>query len=233
MPSTRPLDALEIRVLGSLLEKQLTTPEQYPMSINSLIAACNQKTNREPLTSLSETQVVEALDRLRLDALTWRTTGARVERWEQNVDRRWHLDGAKKAIMTLLLLRGPQTAGELKSRSERLHDFKSVAEVEATLAALAEGDLDALVAELPRRPGQRENRFFHLAGTPDVLELYESLERVDHQPRELPARSLPLGPSADQKLGVFEAQLAELRTEVATLRAELNELKAKLAGLID
>ena len=127
MPSTRPLDPIEIRVLGTLLEKEQTTPDHYPMTINGLINACNQKTNREPVTSLTETEVVEALDRLRLDVLTWRSEGARAERWEQRLDRRWHLTPPRKAIMTLLLLRGAQTPGELKTRSDRMHSFESVA----------------------------------------------------------------------------------------------------------
>ena len=95
MPPTRSLDFDEIRVLGALLEKEQTTPDQYPLSVNALILACNQKSNREPVTQLTETKVVEAIDRLKMDALTWRVSGARAERWQQNVDRRWHLTPAK------------------------------------------------------------------------------------------------------------------------------------------
>lgn len=227
MPPTRSLDAHEMRVLGALLEKQQTTPDQYPLSINTLIAACNQKSNREPVTTLSETQVVEALDRLRFDALTWRTEGARAERWQQNVDRRWHLTAPKKALITLLLLRGPQTPGELKSRSERMHDFASVDEVDATLRQMAEGDEDALVRELPRRPGQRENRWIHLFATAEAQrEIEASLDRAHSYELPPDAASPERGPGTQERLAALERQVAELRQELADLRQ-------KLAGLLE
>ena len=166
MSRTRKLDPVEVRVLGALLEKQQTTPEAYPLTTNALIAACNQKTNREPVTDLTETQVTEALDRLREDVLVWRSESARSERWAQRLDRRWELEPGAKAVMTLLLLRGPQTAGELRTRSDRLHAFESVEQVEETLQRLATG-IDALVRQLPRRSGQREARWTHLAGGED------------------------------------------------------------------
>lgn len=168
MPRTRQLDEVEIRVLGALLEKQQATPESYPLTTVALIAACNQKTNREPVTQLTETQVVEALDRLREDVLVWRNEGARSERWSQRLDRRWELDPPAKAVMTLLLLRGPQTSGELRTRSHRLHELASVEAVEATLERLSRG-FDALVRQLPRQPGQREARWMHLAGDEAVM----------------------------------------------------------------
>ncbi len=159
----RPLDAVEVRVLGALLEKEQTTPELYPLTVNALLAACNQKTNREPVLQLSEAAVWEALERLRQEVLVWRSEGARAERWKQSVSRRWGLDAAGKALMTLLLLRGPQTAGELRSRSDRLHAFASLEEVEETLRRLAATE-EPLVAELPRRAGQKETRWTHLVG---------------------------------------------------------------------
>src|SRR4051794_10141398 len=113
----RQLDAAEIRVLGVLLEKEQITPEACPLTVNALIAGCNQKTNREPVMELTEGQVVDALERLRQDVLVWRTESARSERWQQSVVRRWGLDHAGKALMALLLLRGAQTAGELRTRS--------------------------------------------------------------------------------------------------------------------
>src|SRR5436305_1397631 len=134
---TRQLDAVEIRVLGALLEKEQTTPEAYPLTVIALLAACNQRTNREPVMQLTESQVVAALESLRQEVLVWRTEGARSERWQQSVSRRWGLDTAgKKALLTLLLLRGPQTVGELHARSERLHPFPSLAAAEAALRQL-------------------------------------------------------------------------------------------------
>ena len=133
MKQIRDLDATEIRVLGALLEKEQTTPDYYPLTVNSLIAACNQKSNRDPVTALTETEIVEALDALRVDVLAWRTDGARAEKWSQSISRRLELDPEEKAVLTLLMLRGPQTAGELRSRSGRLHSFDSLGEVQEVL----------------------------------------------------------------------------------------------------
>lgn len=228
MPPTRSLDFDEIRVLGALLEKEQTTPDQYPLSVNALILACNQKSNREPVTQLTETKVVEAIDRLKMDALTWRVSGARAERWQQNVDRRWHLTPAKKALITLLLLRGPQTPGELKSRSERMHDFASVEQVEATLQQMAEGEEDALVRELPRRPGQRENRWIHLFASAEAQREMEAAGSHDEEPQARPERSS----ASAERMAALENALRDLEAEVTELKDELKELKTKLADLL-
>lgn len=163
----RLLDPVERRVLGALLEKEQATPEHYPLSINALVNACNQKSNRDPVMELAESDVQDALDRLLADVLVWRSDAARVRKWSHNVDRRWRVDAAGKAILTLLLLRGPQTPGELRSRSPRLHPFASVPEVLGALGALAEGK-EPLALELPRQPGQKESRWADLlSGEPD------------------------------------------------------------------
>lgn len=226
MSRTRKLDPIEIRVLGVLLEKQQTTPDQYPLTSAAVIAGCNQKTNRDPVTALTETEVVEALDRLREDVLVWRSESARAERWEHRLDRRWGLDAQGKALMTLLLLRGPQTPGELRTRSTRMAEFESVAEVERVLGALAEG-FDALVCELPRRPGQRESRWMHLEGAgPDPREVEAAA--VAAAPGEAltpaPAVTTPGRRSAyDERLEALESAVEELRQELAALRAALGE----------
>jgi uncharacterized protein YceH (UPF0502 family) len=232
MPPTRSLDFEEIRVLGALLEKEQTTPDQYPLSINALILACNQKTNREPVTSLSETQVVEAVDRLRIDALTWRVSGARAERWQQNVDRRWHLNPGRKALMTLLLLRGPQTPGELKSRAERMFDFPSVEEVERTLQQMAAGEEDALVRELSRRPGQRETRWIHLFASAEAQRQVEAAFAAPAYDEEAPPPRAERGGGGAERLAALEAALRDLEAEVTELRDELREMKAKLGDLL-
>jgi uncharacterized protein YceH (UPF0502 family) len=159
----RTLDPVEIRVLGALLEKEQATPEYYPLTVNALVAACNQRSNREPVMELEPADVMAALDRLTEDVMVWRTEGARSEKWRHNLDRRWELDPATKAVMTLLLLRGAQTPGELRGRSERLHLFASPADAEATLQGLTEGP-EPLVVQLERRPGQKESRWMHLVG---------------------------------------------------------------------
>ncbi|MFI5197416.1 MAG: YceH family protein [Thermoanaerobaculia bacterium] len=205
----RPLDAVEIRVLGALLEKQQATPEYYPLTLHALVAACNQKSNRDPVTDLSAGDVEAALSRLREHVFVWKTGGARVEKWEQNVERRWTLDGATKAVMTLLLLRGAQTPGELRARSDRLHAFSTLDEVEAALAKLAEGP-EPLVAELPRRPGQKEMRWTHLAGGP--------VEDV----------AAPSGPAPSGRPDPLASRVTALEEQMAALERELSELKGKL-----
>lgn len=213
----RQLDPVEVRVLGSLLEKEQTNPETVPMTVNALIAACNQKTNREPVMQLTETQVVEALDRLRQDVLAWRTEGARTERWQQSVVRRWGLDRAGKALMTLLLLRGPQTPGELRTRSERMHPFATLEEVEEALRHLAGMD-EPLVKELPRRPGQKETRWTHLVG---------ELAPVSEEPEELlalvpePDPSVPARPSLASRVERLEEMVAQLASDLADLKRQL------------
>ena len=238
MSRTRKLDPIEIRVLGALLEKEQTTPDQYPLTINATIAACNQKSNRDPVMKLTETQVVEALDRLREDVLTWRTQGARVERWQHSLDRRWHLTSKSKAIMTLLLLRGPQTAGELRSRSERMHHFESLAEVEETLTGLADG-FDALVCELPRQPGKRETRWMHLEsaeGDPRETAAQEAAEQeaapvtftgppaAGPPAATPPAVTPPAAAPRDERLEKLETAVEKLQATVATLEEQVQSL---------
>ena len=159
----RALDAAELRVLGALLEKQQTTPELYPLTVNALIQACNQKTAREPVMEMSEGAVHGALRQLSQEGFATRSEGVRVTRWGHAVDTRWNLDPGRRAVITLLLLRGPQTPGELRNRSERLHAFASVGELEDALLTLAE-EPEPLVRELPRGPGQKESRSMHLLG---------------------------------------------------------------------
>ena len=212
----RKLDPAEIRVLGSLLEKEQTTPEACPLTVNSVLAACNQKTNREPVMDLTEGQVVEALERLRQEVLVWRTEGARSEKWQQSVVRRWGLDRAGKALMTLLLLRGPQTPGELRTRSERMHPFASVEEVEEALQRMAGMD-EPLVMELPRRSGQKETRWTHLVG--DVVEA-PAPQRAPLAEPEVPAGPLP---------GALSARVAKLEEIVAKLAEDVETLKSLLS----
>jgi uncharacterized protein len=164
----RELDPIEIRVLGCLLEKERTTPDGYPLSLNALKSACNQKSNRDPVMELTEPEVESVLARLRSEVLVWPEEGARTLKWTHNLDRKWELSPAAMAVMTVLMLRGPQTPGELRARTERMHPFASSAEVESVLVGLTEGD-EPLVVHLARQPGQKEARWTHLVGgEPDV-----------------------------------------------------------------
>ena len=160
------LDAIEQRVIGSLLEKERTVPDTYPMTLNGLRTACNQSSGRDPILHLTDTEVQAALDRLRAAGLTrvlHPSHGARQPKFRQVLDEVLALEAGERAVITLLLLRGAQTPGELRSRSERLHTFSDLASVDAALTSLAQRD-NPLVAELARRPGQKEQRWVHRLG---------------------------------------------------------------------
>ncbi|MEA2572457.1 MAG: uncharacterized protein QOI24_4458 [Acidobacteriota bacterium] len=206
----RELDPVEIRVLGSLMEKQLSTPEYYPLTLNALAAAANQKSNREPVMDLGDSDLQRALDRLQDEKLVWKVFGGRAVRYDHNLDSMWQIDRAVKAILTLLFLRGPQTAGEIRGRSERLHAFESVAEAEEALQRLATL-APPVVRELPRRPGQKESRWAHLLGGA-IVEPAEGGE-TSHDARE------PLSVRVQR----LEEQLAALTAEFHSLRAKLGE----------
>ncbi len=213
MRMIRELDATEVRVLGALMEKEQATPDYYPMTINALIAACNQKSNREPVTELTETEVVEALERLRRDVLAWRSDGARVERWSQSISRRLELDAPSKAVLTLLMLRGSQTPGQLRARSGRLHAFGDLAELDATLREMGAGDAP-LAVELERRPGTKESRWAHLLGAEPQE---EAVIPVAGTPSPRPAAE----PGLSERLAAVERRVEDLSRQLARLREEL------------
>ena len=204
MTQIRELDATEIRVVGALLEKEQATPEYYPLTVNALINAANQKSNRSPVMALTETEIIEALEALRADVLVWRNDSARSERWSQSISRRLELDAEEKALLTLLLLRGPQTSGELRSRSSRLHEFDDLGRVEAALRRLAVEDRE-LVVELRRAPGQKEARWVQqLGGSIDIS-----------SPPPSAAVPAPAGPG---RLALLEERVRRLEEAVEELR---------------
>lgn len=172
------LSEIEVRVLGSLVEKQITTPEYYPLTLNALVAACNQKNNRNPVTSYSESQVDEALFSLREKNLAYVFHGStsRVPKYKHVVPEVMHLSPAEVASLCVLMLSGPQTVGEIRTRGSRLHDFRGPEEVEETLRLLSTRDSEPpLVVRLPRQAGQKEARFAHLlSGEPDVEQFVET-----------------------------------------------------------
>ncbi len=199
-------DAVEIRVLGSLLEKQRTTPEAYPLSVNALRLACNQSTNRDPVVAYDERTVVAALERLHRRGWTRMASGAgsRARKYRHLIDRVLELGEPELAVMCVLMLRGSQTPGELKQRTERMHPFADLAAIEAVLDGLIGREL---VARLGRRPGQKEQRYVQL------------LEGED--PHEGPSLSEETPAAEDDRLARLERELAELRAEVAALREQL------------
>jgi uncharacterized protein YceH (UPF0502 family) len=210
-----PLTLAEARVLGTLMEKARTVPDSYPMTLNALVAGCNQKSSREPITNLSEAQVQEALDGLKRRSLAFTTRGSRVDRWEHNFQRAMVVPEQSAVLLGLLMLRGPQTAGELRIHSERWYRFADISSVEAFLDEMQSRSEDKggpLVVQLPRAPGSREARWAHLLCGP-----------VDVGAAEASAAAAP--ESAPQGLA---ARVASLEQEVAELRAALSRLSTEL-----
>jgi uncharacterized protein len=210
-------DAVEIRVVACLVEKQRTTPDGYPLTLNSLRLACNQSTNRDPVVDYDEATIRSALDRLGRRKWTtlasWST--ARSVKYKHLLDQALGLDDAQLALLTVLMLRGPQTAGELRQRSERIHTFDSGEEVERTLELLAEREL---AVALPRRPGERGQRYAHRLAEARA----ESPPAAEAPPASAPADPLPApGDGLAGRVERLEGEVAALRELVDSLRAEL------------
>ncbi len=206
------LNDVECRVLGALLEKSMTTPEYYPLSLNALTNACNQKSNRNPVVSFDETVVVRGLDELKEKRLLIQSDASRVPKYEELLVKSNNLVAREAAIICLLLLRGPQTPGELRGRSERMHRFESLEDVNETLEALA--DLD-MVCKLPRQPGRKEARYCHLfAGEPDIETVESPAEQATVQVR-----------AENERIKQLEEEVLGLRNEVASLATAFEEFK--------
>ena len=215
----RDLSPLEARVLGVLVEKAHTVPDSYPLSLNALTLGCNQKTAREPVLAASEGEVQEAVDALRALSLVFESSGSRVTRFEHNVGRALALPSASVALLATLMLRGPQTASELRANSERLHRFADISAVEGfldELAARSDEKGGALCAKLPRAPGAREQRWAHLLSGPIDL---ASLPAAGPEEAIVPASELA---SVKARLSVAEGELSRLRALVERLCAELD-----------
>jgi uncharacterized protein len=216
-------DAVEIRVVGCLVEKQRTTPDAYPLSLNALRLACNQSTNRDPVVSYDEATVVEALRRLAQRSWTRLASGAgsRARKYRHLLPEALGADDGELALLAVLMLRGPQTPGELKARAERLHRFDSLAAVQETLERLVERKF---VVRHPRRPGQKEERYEQVLGgreeSEDVPPPAE-LPQAEGEPAAEAAASTSTSP--DDRLDRVERELETLRGELAGLRESLGE----------
>ncbi len=206
------LTEAEVRVLGSLVEKDITTPEYYPLSLNALVNACNQKSNRDPVMQLDEYAVRDALSRLQEQRLAGPAGGAdsRVTKYEHRMQEVFNFTRPEIAVLCVLLLRGPQTPGELRGRTERMFRFETLDDVQSALQKLMQRE-PPLVAILPRQPGTKESRYAHLlSGEPAV--------------------SQPVSSPADHGAGIAD-RIARLEEEVATLRREIGEVREQLQSL--
>ena len=209
------LTETEARVLGSLIEKEITTPDYYPLSLNALVNACNQKSNRDPIVNLNESAVREALDSLNRNGLAGAASGAdsRVTKYEHRLQETFNFDRRETAVLCVLLLRGPQTPGELRSRTERVHRFADLDEVQTALRRLIERE-PPLVKMLPRQPGTKESRYTHLLS--GDVEGWEP-------PPDSPSASTDTLES--ERLARLEGDLASLRAEVADLKQQLADFR--------
>jgi uncharacterized protein YceH (UPF0502 family) len=213
--SLEGLNFEESRVLGSLIEKELTTPEYYPMTLNGLVNACNQKNNRLPRSELSEEEVARAIEELRIKRLAHRVdlVGSRVPKFQHNAEKELDLIKAERSLLAELLNRGPQTTGELNNRASRMFDFEGLSDVEETLREM-EQRTPSLVGQMDPAPGQKERRWFHRFGPPPKIE-------------ELQDGSAVYVPAPDQRLDQVEEMISEfkeLKEEVEALRYQLREL---------
>jgi uncharacterized protein YceH (UPF0502 family) len=209
------LDAEQVRVLGALIEKEATTPEYYPMSVNALVNACNQKTNRHPVVAYDDEIVLQAIDRLRDNKMAAVIVGGgRVNKYAQRFSELLNLGRREVALMCTLLLRGPQTLGELAGRSERMYAFEDLDAVEHTLDRLAEHEFGKLVMKLAKSPGQKEARYAHL---------------LAGEPAEEEFMSAPTPTLGNDRLAALETEVAALRAEVDGLRRQLEDFQRQFS----
>lgn len=211
-----PLNEYELRVLGALVEKQIATPDYYPMTLNAIVNACNQKNHRDPVTSYDETTVTRALEALKEKKLAYVFHGSdsRVPKYGHLFPKAFELNEGETALLSVLILRGPQTPGELRARSQHLHQFESLPEVETLLQGLS-ARAEPLVVKLPRQAGSRESRFAHLLAGPIDVEALEQVAPIE----------APRARTSEDRVGRLEAEVIALRQEIAELRQQLAEFR--------
>jgi len=211
-----PLTDVECRILGCLIEKQHTTPDYYPLTLNALLAACNQTSNRHPLVAYSEGIVLDGLESLRHRQMVWlvSASGSRTVKYEQRLTESLHLSLQETALLCVLMLRGPQTLGELRGRSERIYPFADLAETEAAMQALVQTEPGSLAMKLSKLPGTKESRFAHLLAGP------VETDAVATAFEEEKAKGSPA-------LALLESEVKSLRTELTELRKAFEDFMAK------
>ena len=214
------LSLLETRVLGVLVEKQHTVPDTYPLTLLALTAGCNQKTSRDPILNASEAEVQAALDGLKMQSFVVESSGGRVMRYAHNVERVLQVPSQAVALIAALMLRGPQTVGELRINCDRLHRFADISAVEGFLHELAARPAGALVVELPRAPGARETRWAHLLSGSPAPEHFAPVSAIDSG----------LDPVSASDIAVLKSNVAHLQAELAALKATVAKLCADLGA---
>ena len=212
MPSLPSLTSVEVRVLGVLVEKQRTVPDTYPLTLNAMVSGCNQKTSRDPVMEVSDAQAQQALDSLRARNFVIESSGGRVSRYSHNTERVLQIPSPSVSLLAVLMLRGPQTAGELRINCDRLHKFADISAVEGFLRELSERPAGALVVELARQPGSRENRWTHLLCG-------------------VPAPDQHATPAAAAIRSDESGELSALKSRIETLEASVGELKEMVASM--
>jgi uncharacterized protein len=217
-----PLNAVEARILGSLIEKDITTPDYYPQTLNALVNACNQSSNRDPVVAYGEADVVRGLDLLREKRLAFMFQGAdsRVAKFGHRVAETLELARPETAVLCVLLLRGPQTVGEIRGRTARMHEFASLEETEGSLNALAARAPEPLAVKLPRQAGMKEQRYAHL--------LSGAVQVPSPAPAQAAEPAAPAAHPGEDRLAKLEGESAALRAEVAELSRQLAELRRQL-----
>jgi len=213
----KTLTEIEARVLGALIEKELTTPEYYPLSLNALVNACNQKSNREPVMNLDDTAVSDAMRALEKEGLAGRADNmdSRVTKYEHRLQEQFNFDRRETAVLCELLLRGPQTPGELRSRASRMHEFEEIGQVQAALQRLMQRE-PPIVKILPRQPGTKESRYAQLLSN-DA----SATEAQTHAAEPLSETRVP----ATDRITRLEAEVAELRQQLAEMKTQLETFR--------
>ncbi len=211
------LNEIEVRVLGALIEKDITTPDYYPLSLNALVNACNQKNNRDPVMNLDEEAVRQALSSLQEKRFAGPAGGAdsRVTKYEHRLQEVFNFDRREIAVICVLLLRGPQTPGELRGRTDRMYRFEALDDVQSTLQRLMERN-PPLVRVLPRQPGTKESRYMHLFAGDLAVSEHEATVETTHR-----------GDSRDERIAVLESELSSLKREVEDLRRQFADFAAQ------
>ncbi|VGO16592.1 hypothetical protein PDESU_05183 [Pontiella desulfatans] len=216
------LSPIEERVLGCLIEKEMSTPDYYPLTLNALVAACNQKNNRNPVMELDTATVEHTLFELRMEhklAVEVSASGSRVMKYRHNIADHWSFSLSQMAIICELLIRGPQTPGDLRAHCSRLHTLADSSEVEHILEQLKNNEEGCFVVQLPRQPGKRERRWAHLFGGSEI-------EIPEEEPEPMaPVAEMQTGPSRLERIQTLEDEVADLRQEIGDLKAAFEQFK--------